>query len=99
VDLRRSSPTFGRWFGTTLVAGDGRQLWIPEGCAHGFLVLSESADVSYKCTAFRSHNDERSVRWNDDSIGIHWPLPAGGVPILSEKDKSAPTFANAELFA
>ena len=98
VDLRRTSPTFGQWTGVELRGGDGRQLWIPEGFAHGFLVLSEDADVSYKCTAPYRPASDRSVRWDDPAIGIAWPLPAGGAPRLAAKDAAAPTLDAAELF-
>ena len=99
VDLRRHAPTFGQWTGVELEGGDGRQLWIPEGFAHGFVVLSESADVSYKCTAPYRPAGDRSVRWNDPAIGIAWPLPPGVLPRLAPKDAAAPSLAAAELFA
>lgn len=98
VDLRRSSPMFGKWTSTTLTAGDGRQLWIPPGYAHGFLVLSEYADVSYKCTSLYDPASERCIRWDDATLGITWPL-ALGAPRLSAKDAAAPAFADAEYFA
>ena len=99
VDLRRSSPTFGQWAGAMLESGTGRQLWIPEGFAHGFLVLSESADVVYKCTARYSAAGGRSLIWNDPSVGVEWPLPPDANPILNERDAGAPTLATAELFS
>ncbi|MCC6245417.1 MAG: dTDP-4-dehydrorhamnose 3,5-epimerase [Gemmatimonadaceae bacterium] len=99
VDLRRASPTFGQWFGTTLSEGDGRQLWIPEGCAHGFLVLSASANVSYKCTALYDARLERALHWNDETIGVRWPIPLGNAPVVSEKDARAPMFSDAVVFA
>lgn len=98
VDLRRSSPAFRRWVGVTLEAGDGRQLWIPPGFAHGFLVLSESADVSYKCTSLYDAASNRAIRWNDGEIAIRWPLPAGVEPILSAADSDAPSLSAAECF-
>ncbi len=98
VDIRRHSPTFGQWFGTTLEAGDGRQLWVPPEFAHGFLVLSEHADVSYKCTTEYDHPADRSLAWNDPDIGIEWPIDAGVMPLLSPKDAVAPRLANADLF-
>jgi dTDP-4-dehydrorhamnose 3,5-epimerase len=84
VDLRRSSPTFTHWQGVELSEHNQRQLWIPPGFAHGFLVLSESADVLYKTTAYYDPQDEHCMAWNDAQIGIEWPLQAD--PILSEKD-------------
>jgi dTDP-4-dehydrorhamnose 3,5-epimerase len=98
VDLRRSSPTFGRWTGFTLVAGDGRQLWIPPGFAHGFLVLSDEADVSYKCTTVYRAEFDRSLAWNDPQVGIVWPLPTGTHPLVSEKDLRAPSLAACETY-
>lgn len=99
VDLRRSSPNFGRWYGTTLEAGDGRQLYIPPAFAHGFLVLSEHADVSYKCTTVHHGPSDGAVAWNDPAIGIEWPLPAGVTPLISAKDGAAPLLAAVEPFA
>ena len=98
VDIRRHSPTFRQWFGTNLEAGDGRQLWIPPMFAHGFLVLSDWADVSYKCTTEYLHPADRSLAWDDPDIGIAWPLDAGLTPLVSEKDLVAPRLASAELF-
>lgn len=88
VDVRRGSPTFGRWAGATLTADNAHQLWIPPGFAHGFVVLSDEALFSYKCTEPYSPPDELSVRWDDPEIGIDWPVPA---PVLSAKDASAPS--------
>jgi len=90
VDIRRSSPRFGKWVGVELNGENHRQLWIPPGFAHGFLVLSERADVLYKATAFYSPAAEASIRWDDPTIGFAWPIPAGKSPILSEKDACAP---------
>lgn len=98
VDLRRSSPTFGRWVGEMLREGDGRQMWIPAGFAHGFLVLSEVGDVSYKCTVAYRASDDRNLRWNDPTVGIKWPLPAGVTPILAPRDAAAPDLATAACF-
>lgn len=99
VDIRRSSQWFGKSFGTVLSEGDGRQLWVPPGFAHGFLVLSASADVSYKCTALYHAESDRSLAWNDADLQIHWPDLQGGVPSLSNKDRAATLLADAELFA
>jgi dTDP-4-dehydrorhamnose 3,5-epimerase len=96
VDMRRSSPTFGRWTGTELSAENHRQLWVPAGFAHGFLTLSETADVLYKASGFYSPADEGALLWNDPEIGIEWPL--AGPPILSEKDQAAPTLKLARTF-
>jgi len=96
VDLRRGSATFGRWFGIVLSAEKGNQLWIPPGFAHGFLTLSETADVLYKATDYYDPSSERSVAWNDPDIGIAWDLDIE--PILSAKDAAAPPLAAAEAF-
>jgi dTDP-4-dehydrorhamnose 3,5-epimerase len=96
VDLRRSSPTFGKWTGMTLSASDRRMAWIPKGFAHGFLVLSEMAEVLYKTTDFYAPEDERCVIWNDAKIGIEWPL--AGAPVLSARDRAGVTLAEAEVF-
>ena len=97
VDLRRSSPCFGQWVGVILNEGDGRQLWVPPGFAHGFLVLSESADVAYKCTTLYDAKSDRGIAWNDSAVGIDWPLH-GASPSLSAKDAVAPLLASAEVF-
>jgi len=99
VDLRRTSDSFGEWVGVTLTAGDGRQLWVPPGFAHGFLVLSDVADVSYKCTTIYHAASDRSVAWNDPALGIEWPLPAGASARLSEKDARAPELAAVQVFS
>lgn len=98
VDLRRSSPAFGRWVGYELSAANHRMLWVPPGFAHGFLVLSDTADFLYKCTRFYAPAHERSLRWDDPGVGIDWPL-SGIAPTLSAKDAAAPTLAQAETFA
>ncbi len=87
VDIRRGSPTFRQWVGAILSSQNGRQMYIPEGFAHGFLVLSETADVIYKCTDLYAPGDEYGIRWNDPQINIQWPA---GVPVLSEKDSRNP---------
>ncbi|WP_427310856.1 dTDP-4-dehydrorhamnose 3,5-epimerase [Cupriavidus sp. H39] len=96
VDIRRSSPNFGRWVGVELSAENKRQLWVPEGFAHGFVVLSESAEFLYKTTDYYAPQFERSLRWDDPALGIQWPID--GAPVLSKKDEDAPAFAVAELF-
>jgi dTDP-4-dehydrorhamnose 3,5-epimerase len=98
VDLRRSSPMFGRWAGAVLSEEQADQLWIPPGFGHGFLVLSESADVMYKATDYYDAASDRSIRWDDPDIGIAWPLE-GAKPIVSTKDEAAPRLADAEVFA
>lgn len=90
VDLRRGSPTFGRWAGVALDAEGAHQLWIPTGFAHGFLVLSDRALFSYKCTEPYSPTDELTIRWDDPRIGIEWPVES---PILSDRDAAASTLA------
>ncbi len=90
VDIRRGSPTFGRWAGTLLSAANFRQMWVPPGFAHGFLVTDGPAQVLYKATAFYAREDEVAIAWNDPAIGIAWPLPADREPVLSDKDREAP---------
>ncbi|NRR31630.1 dTDP-4-dehydrorhamnose 3,5-epimerase [Oxalobacteraceae bacterium] len=97
VDLRKSSPTFGQWYGLELSAENKRQLWIPAGFAHGFVVTSESAEFLYKTTDYWAPEFERSILWNDPAIGIEWPLEAA--PLLSGKDQAGSLLANAEVFA
>ncbi len=96
VDIRKSSPTFGRWAGVELTEENCRQLWTPIGFAHGFLVLSDSADFLYKTTDYYAPEFERSILWNDPSIGIHWPLDEE--PQLSTKDKISLPLEQAETF-
>jgi dTDP-4-dehydrorhamnose 3,5-epimerase len=96
VDLRRGSPNFGKWAGATLSAENRRQLWIPEGFAHGFLVTSESAEVLYKTTDYWYPEDERSLLWNDPAIGIEWPVARP--PQLAPKDAAAKRLDHAELY-
>jgi len=96
VDIRRSSPTFGKWFGVTLSASNQRQMWIPPGLAHGFVVTSESAEFLYKTTDYWAPEFERSILWNDPAIGIQWPLD--GAPVLSGKDQQGKLLAEAEVF-
>jgi dTDP-4-dehydrorhamnose 3,5-epimerase len=96
VDLRRSSPTFGKWTGATITGGGHRMMWIPEGFAHGYIVLSEHAIVFYKTTDFYAPEHERTILWSDPELGVRWPLEAQ--PIVSEKDRRAAPFASAQLF-
>jgi len=101
LDMRRNSPAFGRWTGVELTEDNRRQLWVPPGFAHGFVVLSESVDFLYKTTDYYASEHERAVRWDDPALGITWPLAAHGIkaPRLSAKDAAAPLFAEAEYFA
>ncbi|MEM8714534.1 MAG: dTDP-4-dehydrorhamnose 3,5-epimerase, partial [Cyanobacteria bacterium P01_G01_bin.4] len=98
VDIRRQSPTFGQWVAETLSAENKRQLWVPAGFAHGFLVLSASAEVLYKTTDYYAPEHERAILWNDPNLAIEWPLPAGVDPVLSAKDAAASSFIDAEVF-
>lgn len=97
VDIRRSSSSFGQWVGVELNEEDHKQLWVPVGFAHGFLVLSETADFLYKTTDFYAPAYERAIRWDDPAVGIQWP-DAGVSPQLSTKDLAATTLETAELF-
>jgi dTDP-4-dehydrorhamnose 3,5-epimerase len=97
VDLRRSSRTFGQWTANRLSAANRRMVWIPPGFAHGFLVVSEHAEVQYKTTDYWAPEHERTILWNDATLAIAWPL-AGAEPILSAKDRSAVPFEQAEFF-
>lgn len=96
VDLRRRSPHFGRWVGVELSEDNHRQMWVPPGFAHGFLVTSESADFLYKTTDYYAPEHERCVAWNDPVIGIQWPL--GAAPVLSGKDQQGKLLAQAEVY-
>lgn len=96
VDLRKSSPTFGKWVGTVLSGDNKHQLWVPPGFAHGFCVLSESADFFYKCSDFYAPEHERTLRWDDPALGIVWPLK--GAPLLSAKDQQGKPLADADCF-
>ena len=97
VDVRRGSPTFGQWVGVTLTADNFKQIYIPPGFAHGFLVLSESADFLYKTTAYYQPAAEHALRWDDPDLAIAWPTD-GGVPQLSAKDGQAPAWRDAVTF-
>jgi dTDP-4-dehydrorhamnose 3,5-epimerase len=96
VDLRRSSPTFGRWVGERLSAQNHRMLWVPPGFAHGFLVLSDRAEFLYKATDYYAPQHERTLLWNDPALGIAWPLE--GEPLLKPKDAAGAPLAQAETF-
>ncbi|NUN61799.1 MAG: dTDP-4-dehydrorhamnose 3,5-epimerase [Burkholderiaceae bacterium] len=96
VDIRRSSPTFGQWVGVTLSADNKRQLWIPEGFAHGFVVVSESAEFLYKTTDYWAPEHERCIVWNDPTLALPWPVE--GEPSLSAKDKLGALLGDAEVF-
>jgi dTDP-4-dehydrorhamnose 3,5-epimerase len=98
VDIRRPSATFGRWVAAELSEQNNRQLWVPSGFAHGFLVLSDSADFLYKTTDYYAPTHERSIAWNDSEIGVQWP-DAGCEPALSAKDKAAVALLDAEVFS
>ena len=97
VDIRKSSPTFGKWVGEHLSADNKKQLWVPEGFAHGFVVLSEFAEFLYKTTDYYAPEFERSIVWNDPTIAVKWTI--SGEPTLSAKDQQAKTLATAEHFA
>jgi dTDP-4-dehydrorhamnose 3,5-epimerase len=98
VDLRRDSPTFKQWVGTTLSAEDRRQIWIPEGFGHGFLVTSPEAEVLYKTTEVWMPEHDRSLRWDEPALGIDWPLKGASLPTLAARDATAPGLDAAELF-
>ena len=98
VDLRKNSPTFGRWTGAYLTAENRRQIWVPAGFAHGFYVVSEWAELVYKTSDFYAPEWERSVLWNDREIGVEWPLLPGEQPLLSGNDRSGVVFRQAEVF-
>ncbi|HEX7966547.1 MAG TPA: dTDP-4-dehydrorhamnose 3,5-epimerase [Gammaproteobacteria bacterium] len=96
VDIRKSSPTFGKWVGTVLSADNKHQLWVPPGFAHGFYVLSETAEFFYKCSDFYAPEHERTLRWDDPKLGIAWPL--NGAPLLSPKDRLGKPLAEADTY-
>ncbi|SEO34238.1 dTDP-4-dehydrorhamnose 3,5-epimerase [Nitrosospira multiformis] len=99
VDIRRSSPTFGQWIGVELTEDNHRQLWVPPGFAHGFYVLSDSADFLYKTTDYYFPELDRSLFWADPSISISWPVEIGTQPLVSAKDATAPKLSEAEVFS
>jgi dTDP-4-dehydrorhamnose 3,5-epimerase len=98
VDLRKSSPTFGRWVGFELSAENRMQIWVPCGFAHGFYVLSDWAEVAYKTSDYYAPQWERSLLWNDPAVGVEWPIPAGETPQLSAKDAQGKLLRDCELF-
>jgi dTDP-4-dehydrorhamnose 3,5-epimerase len=98
VDLRRSSATYGCWVSRTLSSDTHHQLWVPPGFAHGFYVLSESADLLYKCTEYYAPAHDRTLKWDDPDIGIRWPLIQGRSPLLSKKDATAPGLRGATTY-
>jgi dTDP-4-dehydrorhamnose 3,5-epimerase len=98
VDLRRSSPTFGQWDSAVLTARNQWQFWVPPGFAHGFYVLSETADLLYKCTEYYMPGGDRAIKWDDPDLGIDWPLARGYPPILSSKDAGAPRLRDAPTY-
>ena len=97
VDLRAASPSFGKWAGVELSADNKRMLWVPPGLGHGFLTLEDGTDFLYKCTEYYSPKDERSIRWDDPTIGIEWPLD-GMTPRLSAKDEAGRSLSEAEIY-
>ena len=98
VDLRRDSPTFGKWFGMTLNDIDKKMLWMSPGFAHGFYVVSEQADFFYKCTELYAPEYERAIRWDDPDLAIDWPIASGQEPVLAPKDAAANSFEDAEVY-
>jgi dTDP-4-dehydrorhamnose 3,5-epimerase len=98
VDIRQNSSTFGKWHGQILSEEKREMIWIPPGFAHGYLALSDWAEIQYGCTALYCSGDDHSILWNDPEIGIDWPVPPGVQPVLSEKDRNAVALAQAEVF-
>jgi dTDP-4-dehydrorhamnose 3,5-epimerase len=98
VDMRKNSATFGQWVGQVLSAENKKQLWVPEGFAHGFYVMTESAEFVYKCTDYYAPEFDRSLKWDDPEVGIDWPLVDGKQPLVSEKDENGKSFAEADTF-
>jgi dTDP-4-dehydrorhamnose 3,5-epimerase len=98
VDLRRRSPSFGRWWGTELSDQNHKMLWVPPGLAHGILITSATADFLYKCTEIYSPSHERTLAWDDGAVGITWPIPAGIQPKMSAKDLKGQSFTEIEKF-
>lgn len=98
VDMRKDSATFGQWVGEILSAENKKQLWVPEGFAHGFYVMTDSAEFVYKCTDYYAPEFDRSLKWNDPEVAIEWPLVDGKPPLLSDKDENGQSFADADTF-
>ena len=98
VDLRRGAPTFGRWIGETLSGDNRAMLWVPPGFAHGFLVLSDTAEIAYRCSDYYAPEHERTLAWNDPDLAIAWPLEQGMTPTLSAKDAAGTPLAEAETY-
>lgn len=98
VDLRKSSPTFGKWVGETLSASNRRMMWIPPGFAHGFVALGERVEFLYKCTDFYDPASERTLLWNDPQVGVEWPIPSGVEPIVAAKDQAGLPLSEAECY-
>jgi dTDP-4-dehydrorhamnose 3,5-epimerase len=98
VDLRKSSTSFGQWVGITLTDENHEMLWIPPGFAHGFLCLTRTVDIVYKCSDYYAPESERTIRWDDPDLGIDWPLDAGTEPILSAKDRQGVAFRDADYY-
>jgi dTDP-4-dehydrorhamnose 3,5-epimerase len=99
VDIRKSSPEFGRWAGAVLSAENKDMLWVPPGFAHGFYVMSDYAEFVYKCTQYYAPEHERVILWNDPAIGIAWPLSGRDLPLLSPRDEAGVLLKNAEVFS
>lgn len=99
VDIRQHSPDFGKWVGAVLSAENKKMLWVPPGFAHGFYVLSDSAEFVYKCSDYYAPEYERAILWNDPDIGIEWPLPGSASPLLSSKDMAGVLLKHAEMFS
>ncbi len=99
LDIRKSSPTFGQWVGAVISAENKRQMWVPEGFAHGFYVISESAEFLYKTTDYYAPQHERCIIWNDEQLAIDWPLVTGSEPAVSAKDAVGVSFAEADYFS
>ena len=98
VDMRKSSTQFGQWLGVSLSESNSRQLWIPPGFAHGFYVVSASADFQYKCTDFYAPEHERSLLWSDATVGVEWPIEDAQEPVVAAKDAAGLTFENCEYY-
>ena len=98
VDLRKSSPFFGKWAGVTLTSENKSMLWVPPGFAHGFYVISDEAEFTYKCTDYYAPEYEQSIKWNDTDLAIDWPVIPGTAPLLSEKDLAGKPFNSAKVY-